>query len=134
MGCKSGLYANNSTTQALVVGNTVNFGFPVRRYGCHATIEGGNVVLRGTGYYLILMNFIVTNAGTAAATPTITLYKDGTAYSGAFDTNTIAAGATEAMCIPCIVRETCDCDSTITAVLTGADSTVSNATVTVVKL
>ena len=46
----------------------------------------------------------------------------------------IGAGNTEAMCIPCIIRETCDCDSTITAVLTGADSTISNATVTVVKL
>lgn len=134
MGCKSGLYANNSTAQALTVGGTVNFGFPVRRYGCNATTEGGNVILKGTGYYLILMNFIVVNGGTAATTHTITLFKDGTAYAGAYDTNTIGAGNTEAMCIPCIIRETCDCDSTITAVLTGADATISNATVTVVKL
>ena len=134
MGCKSGLYADNGTSQVLTVGSTISFGNPVRRYGCNATTDGGNVILRGTGYYLVIMNFIVVNSGTAAATPTITLYKDGTAYAGAFDTNTIGNGNTEAMCIPCIVRETCDCDSTMTAVLSGADSTITNASVTVAKI
>lgn len=134
MGCKSGLYADNNVVQALTAGNTVNLGRPVRRYGCNANMEGGNVILRGTGYYLVILNFIVINSGTAAATPTITLYKDGTAYAGAYDANTIGAGNTEAMCIPCIIRETCDCDSTLTAVLSGADVTINSATATVVKL
>lgn len=134
MGCKSGLYANNNAAQALVAGNTINFGNVVRRYGCNANTDGGNVILRGTGYYLVIMKFVVVNGADAAATPTITLYKDGTAYAGAYVTDTIAVGATKTMEIPCMIRETCDCDSTITAIISGAAATINNATVTVVKL
>lgn len=134
MGCKSGLYADNSIAQVLTAGDTISFGRPVRRFGCHANIDGGNIILRGEGYYLVLLKFIVTNAGTAAATPKITLYKDGTAYAGAYDINTIAAGASEALAIPCMVRETCNCDSTLTAILSDADVTIDDASVTVVKI
>lgn len=134
MGCKAGLYANNSNAQVLAVGSTINFGNVVRRYGSYANTDGGNVILRGTGYYWVMMKFVVTNTGDAAAAPTITLYKDGTAYAGAYATDTIAAGAVKTMYVPCMVRETCDCDSTITAVLSGAAVTINNATVTVVKL
>ena len=134
MGCRSGLYADNNIAQDLDVGNTINFGRPVRRYGCNANIDGGNIVLRGEGYYLVLLNFVITNNSEAVITPTITLYKDGTAYAGAYDTNTIAVGATESLAIPCMVRETCGCDSTLTAVLSGSDAVISSATATVVKL
>ena len=134
MGCKSGLYAVNNNAQALAINGIINFGNVVRRFGCHTNMDGGNVILRGSGYYTVMMKVVVTNASEAAITPTITLYKDGTAYSGALATETIAVGATRTFVIPCMIRETCDCDSTITAVLTGAAATINNATITVVKI
>lgn len=125
------LYAVNSNTQTLPIGSTINFGNIVRRYGCNCNLSGGNVVLKGTGYYNINTNFSFVAGG--AGTATIALYKDGVAIPGAFASRATAEAGAYVMSIPAIVRQTCCCDSQITAVVTGVATTLNNATITVVK-
>lgn len=129
---KSVIYVVNTADQTLAVGNTINFGSIVRRYGCALTASGGNVIIRGAGYYDIDTNFTITPA--AAGTLTIMLFKDGVAIPGAETTRTVAADTTYALTIPAIIRETCECESTITAVITGVAAEINNATILVEKM
>lgn len=131
MSCKSALYAANTNTQTLAVGDTLSFGTPVRRFGCNTNISGGNVTLNGAGYYSINTNI---NFTAAAGTATITLYKDGAAIPGATVNRTTVANTEFQVNIPAIVRLTCCCESTITAVVTGVATVIENAAITVEKL
>lgn len=128
MSCKSALYGVNTYEQNLTVGDVINFGQIVRRFGCHTNLNSGNVVLKGVGYYSFDSIFQFTGTGTA----TITFYKDGVAIPGAKASVVMATDTS--VSIPFMVRETCDCESTITAVITGADATMTNAAIKVVKL
>lgn len=132
MSCKSALYASNTSNQTLAVGDTINFGSAVRRFGCNCNISGGNVTLDGSGYYSVNTN--ITFTATAAGTAIITLYKDGAVIPGATSSLTVTADGIFAVNIPAIVRQMCACDSTITAIVTGVAVTVNNAAVTAGKL
>lgn len=132
MSCKSALYAANTLPQALIIGGTVNFGAPVRRFGCNINLSGGNAVLNGAGYYDIDADLTFT-AG-AAGIVTVTLYKDGAPISGATASVTVAADSTYQVSVPAIVRLTCCCESTITAEITGVATTVTNAAIAVEKI
>lgn len=131
MSCKSVLYATNTTPQNVVSGNIVNFGNIIRRYGCNTNLIGGNAVLLGQGYYDIDASVVVT--ASAAGTETVTLYKDGIAIPGATATFTVAAGQ-YTLNVPAIVRNYGDETSGITAVYTGVDAIVTNASIKVEKL
>lgn len=129
---KALLYAVNENSQTIVVGDRVNFGSPVRRYGNNVNTSGGNVIIQGEGYYDI--DATVTFVAGAAGVCTITLLKDGTVIPGATAVETVADGDTYTFAIPsCAIREKCCCESTITAVVTGVIGTITNATILVVK-
>ena len=117
---KSVLYAANSNAQTTsATGSTVDFGSIVRRYGC------------GLKYYNMDTNFTITPSSTG--TLIIQLLQDGNVIPGAKATIS-TTGSTIAVSIPAIVREKCCCESTITAMFIGVDTTVNNASITVEKL
>lgn len=128
---KSLLYASNQNSQTLSSGDTINFGTPVRRYGCNANISGGNVVIYGSGYYTDTIN--ITFTANAAGTVTITTFKDGIAVPGATCSVTVTESNLYNIVVPCVVRQKCECESTIAVAITGIATTVSNASVEVVK-
>lgn len=127
---KSLIYMVNSNTQSITAGGTVNFGNIVRRYGCNCQSNGTTPTINGTGYYEVDANVTLTGA---AGIVTLTLYKDGTAIPGASQSATLAANTLYAFNIPAIVREKCCCDSTITLVISGVATAVSNAAIEVEK-
>lgn len=128
---KSIVYASNSSAQTVVAGGTVNFGTADRRYGCNCYMSGGNAITRGCGYYAIDAN--ITFLAGAAGTATLTLYKDGVAIPGATQSLTVAADTTYAFAVPAVVRNLCDCENVITAIITGVATTVNNAAIRIVK-
>lgn len=127
---KSLLYAANTTSQTVSsTGTVLNFGTIVRKRGCNANLSGGNIVLSGVGYYNVYVNLTFTSS--AAGTEQFQVYKDGTVIPGATASLTVAEGSTYAVCIPCIIRDTCCCESTLTASVSGVSGTVNNASVMV---
>lgn len=132
MGCNSALYAANTTSQTVNTNGVISFGNIVRRFGCKLGMSGGNVIISGSGYYDIDANFTV-EAGTAGVL-TIALYKDGVAIPGANASITAVADSVYNITIPVIVRQTCDCESTITAELVANTGTFGNAAIAVEKV
>lgn len=129
---KSVLYAVNNNSQTVIVGDRVNFGQPVRRYGCNINISGGEVSITGEGYYDV--DASVTIVAGAAGIVTVTLLKDGSVIPGAGASATVADGDTVTLTIPSsVIREKCCCESTISAVISGVIGVISNATIRVEK-
>ena len=128
---KSVLYAVNSTPQNYIANGTViNFGSIVRRYGQNLELSGGNVIVQGAGYYSVDINIGFTSA---AGDVTVQVYKDGVAIQGAMAIVTAAATTSYSLTIPALIRETCDCESTITVVISGTAGTINNAAIVVEK-
>lgn len=132
MSCKSMVYAVNTANQSVVENGIINFGSIVRRFGCNAYVSGGNGVVRGQGYYTIDTNITVTT--TTASTVGISLYKDGVVIPGSEVAFTTSASGSMAISIPAAIRQLCDCESTITAVVSGAGVEVNNASVLIEKV
>ena len=128
---KSALYAVNTAAQAVLADGIINFGMPVRRFGCNCNINNGNVVLKNSGYYDIDVS--LTFEGTAALTPVITVYKDGVAVPGATASVTTAADTTYTVNIPLIARNT-DCNESIITVVSDAAIDVTNAAIVVERI
>lgn len=126
------LYGVNRTPQVIVVGDRVNFGDIVRRYGCSVNMSGGNVSITGEGYYDI--DASVTFVAGAAGVVTVTLLKDGAIIPGAGASATVTDAGTVTLNIPpCTIRQKCCCESTITAVISGVVGSITNATIRVEK-
>lgn len=129
---KSLLYGVNNASQTIVVGDRVNFGNVVRRYGCNLNMSGGEVLVTGEGYYKI--DASVTFVAGAEGIATVTLLKDGSVIPGASASQTVASGDTITLVIPPnAIREKCCCESTISAVISGVIGVISNATIRVDK-
>lgn len=129
---KSLLYGVNRTQQTVVVGDNVDFGNIVRRYGCNLNMSGGEVVVTGEGYYNI--DSSITFVAGAAGIATITLLRDGSIIPGAEASQTVAEGDTITLTVPpSVIRQKCCGESTITAVISGVTGVISNATIRVVK-
>jgi len=131
---KSYLYAGNAVSQPTVAAGTV-VAFPniVRRYGKNATISGGNAVVQGSGYYSGAVN--LTIGGTATGTAVAQVHVDGVAIPFAKASISTADGSVNALAIPFAVRHTCDCvESTVTVVVSGVITNVTNAAIEVEKL
>lgn len=129
---KSLLYGVNTNPQTVIVGDRVNFGSIVRRYGSNINMSGGEVLVTGDGYYTIDASATVV-AG-AAGIVTITLLKDGSVIPGAGASETVASGDTVTLVIPpCAIRQRCCCESTISAVISGVIGVIDNATILVEK-
>lgn len=132
MSCKSLIYASNTGSQSIAVGGNINFGSVVRKTGCNCYMSGGNVIVRGEGYYKIDTNITFT-AG-ASGTATIALYKDGIAIPGAVVSLTATADNIYSVGSTAIIRELCCNESTVTAVVSGIAVTVTNAAIEVNKV
>lgn len=129
---KALLYGVNRAVQTIVVGDRVNFGNIVRRYGCNINMSGGEVYVSGEGYYSL--DASVTFEAGAAGIATVTLLRDGSVIPGAGASETVAVGDTVTLTVPpSVIREKCCGESTITAVISGVIGTISNATIRVVK-
>lgn len=129
---KSAIYTANAVASTVAVGDLIPLGSTSRRYGCNLRQDGNGITATGAGYYLVTMS--ATVAPTAAGAVTITGQKDGVAIIGATATSTAAAGAATDLAFSTVVRNI-GCDSSILSfVLTGAEATVSNFAVSVVKL
>lgn len=129
---KSVLYGVNRTPQTIVVGDRVNFGSPVRKYGCNISMSGGEVYVRGEGYYDV--DASITFVAGAAGIATITMLRDGSIIPGAGASATVADGDTITLVVPpSVIRQKCCGESTITAVISGVIGVISNATIRVEK-
>lgn len=129
---KSLLYGVNRTPQTIVVGDRVNFGTIVRRYGCNLNMSGGEVLVTGEGYYDL--DASITFVAGAEGIATITLLKDGSVIPGASASQTVAVGDTITLVTPpSAIREKCGCESTVTAVISGVIGVINNATIRVTK-
>lgn len=133
---KSAIYVVNSATQLVPVDGVVTPGTIIRRFGPNLNLAGTGIQIDGAGYYNISASFVV--APTASGEATITAYLDGVAIPGGVATATAAAGGDFVnLTITSLVRENCPCCSglrTLTFVLTGLESNVTNTAIVVEKL
>lgn len=129
---KSLVYGVNRNVQTIVVGDRVNFGQPVRKYGCNLNMSGGEVYVTGEGYYDV--DASITFVAGAAGIATITMLRDGSVIPGAGASMTVADGDTITLVTPpAVIRQKCCGESTITAVISGVVGVISNATIRVEK-
>lgn len=137
MSCSSALYACNQSVQPIAASTPtqVNFGSAVRCFGHNCVLYGGNVSTHQSGYYHVNANLTVSNAGTAVSAVSVQLFKDGIAIPGAEATVSVAASGYETVPVPCIIRNTCCCESVITAIINSTEATsVTNAAIEVMKI
>ena len=133
---KSAIYTANSSIQNVAVDGVITPGTIIRRYGPNVNLAGNGIQISGAGYYDIDASFTV--APTAAGEVIVTTYLDNVAIPGASASATVAAGGDYAtLSISALVRQGCHCCdglSTLTFVLTGTASNVTNSAIVVEKL
>lgn len=131
---KSAIYTAMTTPTSVAIGSTVPLGTTIRRFGCNIAQDGNAITIKGKGYFLVTAS--ITAAPDAVGTVTVSMSKDGVPGSGATASGSVSAAADPtALPITAIVRNACDCDSSILSFnLSGTASTVQNVAVTVVKL
>ena len=133
---KSAIYVVNSSTQVVQVDGVITPGTIIRRFGPNIALSGNGIQISGAGYYDIDATFNV--APTEVGEVTITAYLDGVQIPGAVATATAAAaGDYVNLSISSLVRENCPCCSglrTLTFVLTGIISNVTNSAIVVEKI
>ena len=131
---KSAIYTAMTTPTSVAVSGILPLGTTIRRFGCNVTQDGNTINIKGKGYFLVMAS--ITAAPDAVGTVTVSMSKDGVPVSGATASGTVSTAANPAaLPITAIVRNACDCDSSILSFnLSGTASTVQNVAVTVVKL
>lgn len=127
---KSAIYCANTNEQNINSGGTINFGNIVRRFGA-IDMSGGNITTGTSGYYDVDVNLTV--AGTVAGSTTFQVYFNGAAIAGAVASATTSATSVNTLNIPCLIRQTCCCDGTITVVANGSTVNITNAGIVVSK-
>lgn len=133
MSCNSAIYTANTATQALFVGNTIGLGTTRRRFGCAIERNGDSIILKQPGYYEV--NVSITAAPSAVGTVTAALFRDGVVVPGATASAAVSTANNPVnLSIAALVRETCCSDATLTLVLTGTNSNVTNVAVVVEKI
>ncbi len=131
---RSVIYTVNQSIQTVPDGGAVSLGTIVRRYGCNLGLSGNAIVADGIGYYSIDASIVTTP--TAAGNITATLFRNGVAIPGATATMSVSTvGNTVTLSIPTEIRECCSGQgiASITCVLTGQASNVSNVAIRVAK-
>ena len=125
------IYVANTNEQAVAVGGIINFGGIVRRQGKVYDVSGGNLIIKCAPNELHDITINTTIAATEAGVITLSLYKDGVAVPGAVTSKTVGIGSTYCLNLSDIlVRTACCGESVITAVVSGVEATVTNATIT----
>lgn len=131
---KSAIYTSMTTPTDVAVNGTIPLGTTVRRFGCNVAQDGNSVTISGRGYFKVSAS--ITLAPTATTATTVTLLKDGVPVSGATATVTVSTANNEvALPIEAIVRNRCDCDSSILSLqLADTAASVTNVAFVVEKL
>lgn len=127
--CNALVYMANTTSQTVPVDGVISFGNVIHKAGKGVYGVPGSPVIKSVGEFVIDSNFTI--AAGAAGIVTVTLYKNGMVIPGANSSITATAGAVYPMTIPTVVHQSCPCDGIITAVLSGVNGTVTNASITV---
>ena len=131
---KSVIYVANQSAQNVAVNGIINPGTIIRRFGPNLNLSGNAIQSCGSGYYELSSS--ITVAPTAIGNVTVTAFKDGVAIPGATATGSVSTANNPVnLNIECLIRECC-CDSisSITFILTGTASSVTNIATTVEKL
>ena len=131
---RSLIQTTNPSSQVVAAGSIINLGSVLRRFGCNCRLSGNAIEIEGEGYYEI--DASITLAPTTAGNATVTALLDGVAISGATATESVSTANNSASLPICTtIRKGCNCDgaSSLTFVLTGTASTVSNISVRVKK-
>ena len=131
---KSAIYTAMTTPTSVAIGSTVPLGTTKRRFGCNIVQDGNAITVKGKGYFLVTAS--ITAAPTSVGSVTVAMNKDGVPVSAATASSSVSTAANPtALPIADIVRNACDCDSSVLSfTLDGTASTVQNVAVTVVKL
>lgn len=131
---KSLIQTTNPSSQTVAVGSILGLGSVLRRFGCNCRLSGNAIEIEGEGYYEI--DASITLAPTTAGNVTVTALLDGVAISGATASESVTT-ANNSVSLPIIttIRKGCNCDgaSSLTFVLSGLASTVTNVSVRVKK-
>lgn len=135
---KAFMYATNTTQQTLTGGGSVDFGNAIHGFGCTGCkrtvdVNGNNIVLNDSGYYVITIGATVTDS--AAGTVTLQVYQDGTPIPGAITAvNIAAANDAASVAIPFGVKVSgCSSIITLVATTTAGNVIISNVTTPVLK-
>lgn len=131
---KSAIYTVLATDTPIVTDSIVPLGAIIRRFGCNVNLDGNTIAVLGKGYFKVTAS--VTASLTAAGDAIITAQKDGVVIAGATASGVAAAaGDPVNLSIVALVRNLCDCDSSLISLLYGgADATLNNVALTVEKL
>lgn len=131
---KSAIYTVNNTLTSVADGGVIPLGQTIRRFGCNINQDGNTVNLCGTGYYKIDLTAVLEP--TAAGDVSVSLYKDGVEVIGATSIITVAvAGDSVTLPFSAIVRNSCDCGSSVLSFVLGeTPANITNFAVTVEKL
>lgn len=133
MSCKSAIYTAMQTPTGVSVDGVIPLGSLIRRYGCDIAMNGNAINILSKGYYDV--DASVTLTPTTAGTVTATLFLNGVAVPGATASATATAGSTVLLSFPSLVRQACcAAGSSLTLVLTGAESTVNNVALRVQRI
>lgn len=131
---RSAIYTANTTPTSVAVGGLIPLGNTIRRFGCNVVQDGNTITIKGRGYFKVVASFTVAPA--IAGIVSASLSKDGVAVIGGTASGSVSTAANPVnLTIAAIVRNDCDCDSSILSFnLGGTASTLLNAAVTVEKL
>lgn len=142
MNCNSAIYTSNTSPTAITLTagqptSTLPLGTVIRRFGRNIQLSGNGILVDGEGYYDVSAS--VTLTPVTVGDYTVTLYQDGAAVPGAYQTITAAAAAATAFNIPALVRLGCGSSATLALVISTtaalpADVTVNNVGVVVKKI
>lgn len=121
---KSGVYVASQTPTAVTAGNIIPIGTVQRSYGCDVKLNGNTIVVCGKEKAFKVQAVLTLSA--ASTDPiTVTLQQDGVAVEGATSTITVAGTSDQTvLSVQGVVKNFCDCASTLSFVLTGADATI----------
>ena len=131
---KSLIQLYNESTQAVTVGNVINLGSVLRRYGCNLRLSGGAVEVDGPGYYEADIAVIVEP--TAVGNVTVALFENNVQIPGAIASGYVAeAESPITLPIMTTIRKGCNCDgaSQIVLKLIEGPGNVTNVSTKIVK-
>lgn len=131
---KSAIYVANTGTQSVPVDGTISLGSIIRRFGCGVDLNGTGITISEPGYYEV--NVSVTVAPTAIGPVTVTLLNNGVAVPGAIASEAVSTANNHTnLSFDSIVRVFCGSGTgSLTLVLSGTDSNVTNVATVVTKL
>lgn len=119
------LYAANTSSTAVSVGNTIPFGTAIRRIGNSIDINGTGISVKGSGWYSFSVSITATLA--AAGTVTIALYKDGVVVPGVLASVTgVADDEVNLSLIGVFKNSCCNSSSSLSLVISGTAITTNN--------